>query len=133
MDADGHVPKFGIFQNTVAPNCSKLLMFWSFLKKRFCLMSDLKITLSNITSFLPDSLSELKKVLYSGLNTCQTFDKGKYFFLLRFLPVFSVYFRTWEKTNQKKIIFERVLFSKSLPNFSQYVGKSSQRYVKNPV
>ena len=37
-----------------------------FFKKMFCLMSDLKFTLSDITSFLPDSESGLKK-LYSGL------------------------------------------------------------------
>ena len=35
-------------------------------RKIFYLMSDLKFTFSDVTSFLPDSLSGLKK-LYSGL------------------------------------------------------------------
>ena len=34
-----------------------------FFRKKFCLMSDLKFTLSGVTSFLPDYLSELKKII----------------------------------------------------------------------
>ena len=37
-----------------------------FLKKKFCLISGLKFTFSNITSF-PNNLSGLKRKLYSGL------------------------------------------------------------------
>ena len=34
-----------------------------FFRKKFCLMSDLKFTLSGVTSFLPDNLSELKNII----------------------------------------------------------------------
>ena len=40
-----------------------------FFKKKFCLISGLKFTVSDITSFLPENLSELSK-LYSGLREC---------------------------------------------------------------
>ena len=39
----------------------KLLMPSFFFKKMFCLMSALKFTLSDVTSFLTDNLSGLKK------------------------------------------------------------------------
>ena len=99
LDADGHVPKFGIFQNTVAPNCSKLLMFWFFLKKRFCLMSDLKITLSNVTSFLPDSLSGLKKYYIQVWTHVRLSIKQNIFFC----PVFPRYFPCFSEHGKKQI------------------------------
>ena len=36
-----------------------------FFSKKLCLMSGLKFTLSDVTSFLPDNLSQLKKVIFS--------------------------------------------------------------------
>ena len=36
-----------------------------FFNKKLCLMSGLKFTLSDVTSFLPDNLSRLKKVIFS--------------------------------------------------------------------
>ena len=35
-----------------------------FFKKKFCLMSGLKFTLSDVTSFLPDNLSELIEIIF---------------------------------------------------------------------
>ena len=63
LDADGHV----FYQGTVAPNCFKsykLLVSWFFRKKKFCLMSGLKFNLSDVTSFIPDNLCGLKKIIF---------------------------------------------------------------------
>ena len=38
-----------------------MVCFFFYQKKKFCLMSGLKFTLSNETSFLPGNLSGLKK------------------------------------------------------------------------
>ena len=35
-----------------------------FFKKKFCLMSDLNFTLSDVTSFLPDNLSGLEITIF---------------------------------------------------------------------
>ena len=35
-----------------------------FFKKKFCLISGLKFTLPDVTSFLPDNLSELSKIIF---------------------------------------------------------------------
>ena len=62
--------KLDNYQCTVAPNCFKNhTNSWchDFIqKKKFCLISGLKFTLSDVTLFLPNNLSGLKK-LYSGL------------------------------------------------------------------
>ena len=63
LDAD--LPKFEIYQGTVSPNCFKSPKnswcpdFCS--KKRLCLMSGLKFTLSNVTSFPTDKFFSLIK------------------------------------------------------------------------
>ena len=65
---DMSLPKFNIYQGTVATNCFKNYtnsLCPHFFKKKFCLMSCLKLTLPDVTSSLPDILSGLKKV-YSG-------------------------------------------------------------------
>ena len=35
-----------------------------FFKKKFCLISSLKFTVSDVTSFLPENLSELSKIIF---------------------------------------------------------------------
>ena len=71
------LPKFNIYQDTVAPNCFKSHTdSWYpdiFLKKTFCLTSGLKFTLSNVTSFPPENLSELKKSLVTVLEIVSRF------------------------------------------------------------
>ena len=63
LDADGQcIPRFDIYQIPVALNCFKshtnsLCLIFFFKKK----MPGLKITLSDVTSFLPDNLSGLEK------------------------------------------------------------------------
>ena len=59
------LPEFDIYQGTVALNCLKapqtlhiLIIIFIFLN---CLKSGMKFTLSDVTSFLPDSQAELKK------------------------------------------------------------------------
>ena len=67
MDADGQnmsLPKFDIYQRTEATNCFKSHKNSFFFKNKFRLMSGLKFTLSNITPFLPDNLSELKQIIF---------------------------------------------------------------------
>ena len=46
------LPKFDIYQDTGAPIFLK--------KKKLCVMSSLKFTLSDVTLFLPDNLCGLK-------------------------------------------------------------------------
>ena len=70
MLMDMCLPKFDIDQSTVAPNCFKShTNSWcpDFFQKKNCLIPDLKFTLPDITSFLPDNLSGLYKKRYSGL------------------------------------------------------------------
>ena len=46
-----------------------------FFEERFCLMSGLKFTLSDVTSFLPNNLSELIKIIFSsGLRQSHEFS-----------------------------------------------------------
>ena len=47
--------------------CLSLIFILIFFKKMFCLMSGLKLTLIDVTSFLPGNLSGLQKKLYSCL------------------------------------------------------------------
>ena len=42
---------------------TKALELLIFFKKKFCLIPGLKFTLSGVTSFLPDNLSELTKII----------------------------------------------------------------------
>ena len=67
LDTDGHLPKFDIYQSTVAQNCFKSHKnSWcsDFFpkkkkKKKNYLMSNLKFTLPDVKLFLPDNLSKL--------------------------------------------------------------------------
>ena len=61
MLMDMCILKFDIYQGKVAPNCLKNDTFAILIsfKKKFCLMSDLKFTLSDVILFLPDNLSGL--------------------------------------------------------------------------
>ena len=64
------LPKFDIYPGTVARNCFKNhanLDALTFFKKKFCLLSGLKFTMPDVISFLPDSLSELKKYIQACL------------------------------------------------------------------
>ena len=47
--------------------CLSLIFILIFFKKMFCLMSGLKLTLIDVTSFLPGNLFGLQKKLYSCL------------------------------------------------------------------
>ena len=61
------LPKFDIYQSTVALNYFKShTNYWcsDFFQKKFCLMSDLKFTTSDVTSSLPDNLSDLWKIMF---------------------------------------------------------------------
>ena len=64
MLIDVCLPKFDIYQSTVPPNCfkshAKYLCPDFFQKKFFCLMSDLKFTLPDVTSYL----TALKKYIF---------------------------------------------------------------------
>ena len=69
MSMDMSLPKFGIHEGTGATNCFRSLINCCcphFFQEKFCLMSGLKFTLSDVTSFLPNNLFELK-IFYSGL------------------------------------------------------------------
>ena len=58
------LPKFDIYQGTVAPNCFRSRPNWCpdfFQKKKK--MSSVKFNLFDVTSFLPDNLSGFKKNL----------------------------------------------------------------------
>ena len=67
---DINFPKFDIYQGTKelqiaflrATQILDVLIF--FFKKKFCLMSGLKFTLSDPTSLFPDDLSGLKKNIF---------------------------------------------------------------------
>ena len=77
LNADGHVHTIEIFQGTVTPNCFKShTCSWcpDFFQKRFCLMSGLKIFLSNITPFLPDNLPGLKKNIFRPGFCCNAWN-----------------------------------------------------------
>ena len=63
------LPKFNIQVLIVLRATQTLDVLISF-KKKFCLMSDLKFTLSAVTSFLPDNLSGFKK---NYIQTCQIY------------------------------------------------------------
>ena len=81
--------KFEIYQGIVAPNSFKSRTnFWYpdfFQKNWFCLMSDLKFTLSDVTSFLQGNLSGLKKLYLGLLYMRLTSWKGKLFLSLNAL------------------------------------------------
>ena len=72
MLMDTWLPKFDIYQGKVAQNCFKIHTNYrcpNFLQKKFCLMSGLTFALSDVTSFLPDSLSGLKYIyIFSYFN-----------------------------------------------------------------
>ena len=89
MLVDMCLHKFEIYQGTVAPNSFKSRTnFWCpdfFQKKWFCLMSDLKFTLSDVTSFVQGNLSGLKKLYLGRLYMKLTFWKGKLFLSLNAL------------------------------------------------
>ena len=77
-----NLPKFYIYQGTGATNCFKShtnLDVLIFFKKKFCLMSGLKFTLSDATSLLPDDLPGLKslKKLYSDLRQSHEFSENE--------------------------------------------------------
>ena len=66
LDADDmNLPKFDIYQSTkqlqIVLRATQILDVLFFFKKKFCLMSGLKFTLSDTTSLLSDDLSRLKK------------------------------------------------------------------------
>ena len=66
---DMYLSKFHIYQCRVAPYCFKShTSSWcpDFVQKKekFCLMSGLKLALSEVTSFLPNNVSWLKKIIF---------------------------------------------------------------------
>ena len=79
MDMD--LPKFDIDQGAVAPSCFKshtnnLCPFiYFFFRKKFCLMSGLKFTLPDVTSFLADNLSGFKKYIQACLYVRSVYSK----------------------------------------------------------
>ena len=89
MLVDMCLNKFEIYQGIVAPNSFKSRTnFWYpdfFQKNWFCLMSDLKFTLSDVTSFLQGNLSGLKKLYLGLLYMKLTSWKGKLFLSLNAL------------------------------------------------
>ena len=69
MLMDMCLPKFDIYQSPGTLNYFKSYtnsLCLNFFQKTFCLMSDLKFTLSDTTSFLPNNLSVVLKNIYSG-------------------------------------------------------------------
>ena len=62
------LPKFDVYQGTLTPNYFKsytqTLDVLHLFQKTFCLMSGLKLTLRDVTSFLRDNLFGLKKVIF---------------------------------------------------------------------
>ena len=87
------------YQGTVAPNsfnshtnswCPDFFQKKQKRKKRFCLMSGLKFTLPDVTSFLLDNLFGLKKIMkFMKL----TFSKGKLY--LRLNPLNNMKTKIW--------------------------------------
>ena len=64
MLMDMSLPNFDIYQGKelqINLRATQTLDVLIFFKKKFCLMSGLKFTLSNATSLLPDDLSGLNK------------------------------------------------------------------------
>ena len=59
------LPKFNIYQGTSEPvlRATITLDVLFFFKKKYCLMSGLKFTVSDVTSFLPGNLSGLQKII----------------------------------------------------------------------
>ena len=58
-------------QLQIVLRATQTLDFLTSFKKNFCLMSGLKFTLSDITSFLPDNLSGLEIIIFrSEAITC---------------------------------------------------------------
>ena len=68
---DMWLPKYDIYQGKVAANCFKSHTY-SFFFLMFCLMSVLKFTLPDVTSFLLDIVSRVKQKLYADLNFLAT-------------------------------------------------------------
>ena len=73
----------------------KLLMSWFFSRKTFCLRSSLTLTLSDVTSFLPDNLSGLRKIYIQVW--CHSVNKSSYeeypflFYCLILVITFGLY------------------------------------------
>ena len=64
MLMDMFLPKFDIYQLTVATQTLGVLILF---KKMFCLISDLEFTFSNVTSFLLDDVSGLRKIIFRSV------------------------------------------------------------------
>ena len=79
---DMRILKFDIYQSTIAPNYLRVTKTLdtpiSSKKKTFCLMSDLKFTLPDVTSFLLDNLYGLLKIVFRLVNSsnARNFKKG---------------------------------------------------------
>ena len=89
MLMDMCLPKFDIYQGTVAPNflrAKQTLDVLIFFKKRFCLMPSLKFTLSDVTTFRPDNLSGLKKIIFRSVQGRGDFSEN--ILLKGLLPVY---------------------------------------------
>ena len=80
MLMDMNLLKFDIYQGTGATNVLRATQTLDVLinfKKKFCLMSGQKLTLSDATSLLPDDLSGLKKYIYSDLRQSHEFSENE--------------------------------------------------------
>ena len=73
---DMRLPTFDIYKSIVAPIFLRTTNSWwpDLFEKKNSLMSDLKSTLSDVTSLLSDNLSGRLKKLYSGLDLSLFFD-----------------------------------------------------------
>ena len=63
------LPKFDVYQGInpelqIVLRVTQTLDVLIFFNKKFCLMSGLKFTLSEVASFLPYNLSRLKRILF---------------------------------------------------------------------
>ena len=58
---DMYLPKFNIYHKLKQTQTLDVLIFF---KIKFSLMTDLKFTLSDVTSFLSDNLPGLKKIIF---------------------------------------------------------------------
>ena len=66
-----------VYELNIVLRATQTLDIPIFFKKKFCLMSGMKFTLSDATSLLPDNLCGLKKCIYSDLRQSHEFNKNE--------------------------------------------------------
>ena len=66
-----------VYELNIVLRATQTLDILIFFKKKFCLMSGMKFTLSDATSILPDDLCGLKTYIYSDRRQSHEFNKNE--------------------------------------------------------